>query len=62
MAMLEADPDGFVEHFFAQNKCWVHHFKPETKRQCMQRKHLTSPAPKKAKVVSLARKIMTSVF
>ena len=57
-----ADPDRFVERFLTQDKCWVHHFQPETKRQSMQWKHSTSPAPKKAKVVSFAGKMMVSVF
>ena len=30
--MFEADPDSFVERFLAQDECWVHQFKPETKR------------------------------
>ena len=58
---FEADPDRFVERFLTQNECWIYHFEPETKRQSMQWKHSTS-APKKAKVVSSARKVMASVF
>ena len=62
LAMFEADPDGFIERFLTQDECWVHHFKPETKRQTMQWKHSTSPAPKKAKVVPSAGKVMASAF
>ena len=62
LARFEADPDRFVERFLTQDECWVHHFEPETKRQSMQRKHSTFPAPKKAKVVSSAGKVMASVF
>ena len=58
LARFEADPDRFL----TQDECWVHHFEPETKRQSMQWKHSTSPAPKKAKVVSSAGKVMVSVF
>ena len=36
LAMFEADADGVVERFLTQDKCWVHHFKPDTKRQSMQ--------------------------
>ena len=61
LARFEADPDRFVERFLTQGECWVHHFEPETKRQSMQWKHSTS-APKKAKVVSSAGKVMASVF
>ena len=62
LARFEVDPDRFVERFLTQDECWVHHFEPETKRQSMQWKHSTSPAPKKAKVVPSAGKVMTSVF
>ena len=62
LSRFEADPDRFVERFLAQDECWVHHFEPETKWQSMQWKHSTSPAPKKAKVVSSAGKVMASVF
>ena len=47
-ARFEADPDRFVERFLTQDECWVHRFEPETKRQSMQWKHSTFPAPKKA--------------
>ena len=62
LARFEAEPDRFVERFLTQDECWVHHFEPETKMQSMQWKHSTSPAPKKAKVVSSAGKVMASVF
>ena len=39
LARFAADPDRFVERFLTQDKCWVHHFEPETKRQSMQWKH-----------------------
>ena len=62
LARFEAGSDRFVERFFTQDECWVHHFEPESKWQSMQWKHSTSPAPKKAKVVSSAGKVMASVF
>uniref|UniRef100_A0A3Q0SYF5 Tc1-like transposase DDE domain-containing protein n=1 Tax=Amphilophus citrinellus TaxID=61819 RepID=A0A3Q0SYF5_AMPCI len=62
LALFEANPTGFIEHFLTQDECWVHHFEPETKRQSMQWKHPSSPPPKKAKVVSSAWKVMVSVF
>ena len=43
LARFEADSHRFVERFFTQDECWVHHFEPETKRQSMQWKHSTSP-------------------
>ena len=56
---FEADPYRFVERFLTQDEC---HFEPETKRQSMQWKHSISPAPKKAKVVSSAGKVIASIF
>ncbi|CAI9733412.1 Hypothetical predicted protein [Octopus vulgaris] len=56
LALFEADPADFLERFLTQGECWVHHFEPETKE-------LTSPpAPKKAKNISPAGKVMASVF
>uniref|UniRef100_A0A3Q0RHJ7 Mos1 transposase HTH domain-containing protein n=1 Tax=Amphilophus citrinellus TaxID=61819 RepID=A0A3Q0RHJ7_AMPCI len=62
LALFEANPDGFLERFLAQDECWVHHYEPETKRQSMQWKQPSSPTPEKAKVVSSAGKVMISVF
>ena len=62
LAVLEADPDSFLERFLTQDECWVHHSEAETKRQWMQWKHYSSPPPKKAKVVSSAGKVMASFF
>lgn len=62
LALFEADPITFLERFVTQDECWVHHFEPEIKRQSMQWKHPSSPAPKKAEVVSSAGKVMASVF
>ena len=62
LLLFEANPVNFVERFLTQDECWVHHFEPETKRQSMQWKHSSSPAPKKAKVVSSAGKVMATVF
>ena len=62
LARFEADSDRFVERFLTQDECLVHQFEPETKRQSMQWKHSTSPAPKEAKVVSSAGKVKASVF
>ena len=56
LAMFEADPDGSVKHFLTQDKCWVHHFKPETEQKS------SSPARKKAKGEPSARKVMASNF
>ena len=35
LALFETNPDSFLERFFTQDECWVHHFEAETKRQSM---------------------------
>ena len=61
-SLFKTNPDSFLERFLIQDECWVHHFEAETKRQSMQWKHLSSPPPKKAKVVLSSGKIMASFF
>ncbi|XP_014782743.1 uncharacterized protein LOC106878136 [Octopus bimaculoides] len=51
LALFEANPVGFLDLFLTQDECGDHHFEPETKRQSMQWKHLSSLSPKKAMVV-----------
>ncbi|XP_076044679.1 histone-lysine N-methyltransferase SETMAR-like [Oratosquilla oratoria] len=62
LAHFETDPVSFRERFLTQDECWVHHFEPETKRQSMQWRHTSSLVPKKARVVSSAGRVMSSVF
>ena len=57
-----ANPDEFLSHLVTQDETWVHHFEPETKRQSLQWRHVTSPPPKTFKVVPSAKKVMASVF
>ena len=44
------------------DESWFHHFKPETKRQSMEWRHLHSPSKKKAKTIPSAAKVMGTVF
>jgi len=41
---------------------WVHHFDPESKRESMLWKQVSSPPPKKIKVTASAGKVMATVF
>ena len=43
-AIFEADQASFLDRFLTQDKCWVHHFEPETKRQSMQWSTLAHPS------------------
>jgi hypothetical protein len=44
------------------NESWVHHYQLESKRASMQWKHPSSPSTKNFKVMSLAGKVMLTVF
>ena len=44
------------------DETWVHHFQPESKEQSKQWKHQGSSAPKKAKSVMSAWKVMAFIF
>ena len=52
----------FLRRFITGDKTWVHHYTTETKRQSMQWTKREEPAPKKAKTVRSAGKIMATVF
>jgi len=59
---LQAEPQTFLGRIVTEDEIWVHHFDPETKRQSMIWKHVTSPTSKKFKVTSSAGKFMATVF
>ena len=52
----------FLRQFVTIGEAWVHYYTPETKVQSKQWKHSGSPAPKKAKVVPSAGKVIASVL
>ena len=62
LELFEADEDNFLARFISMDETWVHHHQLETKEQSKKWKHTSSPAPKKAKVVRSAGKVMASVF
>lgn len=62
LEMFEADPPDFLDRFVTMDETWVHHYTPESKLQSKQWKKPDEPAPKKAKTVSSAGKVMASVF
>uniref|UniRef100_UPI00358E57AE histone-lysine N-methyltransferase SETMAR-like n=1 Tax=Myxine glutinosa TaxID=7769 RepID=UPI00358E57AE len=53
---FHADPDDFLQRIVRQDKTWVHHFKPQTKKQSMQWKRTASSPPRKYKRTSSAGK------
>ena len=52
----------FLRRFITVDETWIHHFTPETKEQSNQWTEAGGSAPKKAKTVQSAGKVMTSVF
>lgn len=52
----------FVRRFITMDETWIHHYTPETKEQSKQWLEAGSSAPKKAKAVLSAGKVMASVF
>lgn len=62
LAAFRANPTRFLGRFVTVDETWVHHFDPESKRQSMQWKHASSPAPKKFRVQASAGKVMATVF
>jgi len=44
------------------DESWVYHYEPESKRQSMQWKHLSSPANKKFKTQASSGKVMLTIF
>jgi histone-lysine N-methyltransferase SETMAR len=56
------DPTDFVRRFVTMDETWVHHYTPETKQQSKQWVEAGGSAPKKAKSIASAGKVMASVF
>ena len=60
--MFKRNPREFLRRFITVDETWIHHYTPEMKEQSKQ---WTSPgerAPKKAKTVPSAGKVMATVF
>jgi histone-lysine N-methyltransferase SETMAR len=62
LARYEVEGGDFLSTIVTGDETWIHHFKPETKRQSMEWHHTTSPRKKMFKAVPSAGKIMATVF
>ena len=62
LQMFQLNPNEFLRRFVTVDETWVHHHTPETKQQSKQWVEAGSSAPKKAKVVPSAGKVMATVF
>lgn len=56
------NPSEFLRRFVTVDETWVHYYTPETKEQSKQWTFRGEPAPRKAKVVPSAGKVMATVF
>ena len=59
---FEREGDGFLARIFTGDETWVHFHKPETKRASKERRHSSSPKPKKFRTEPSAGKVMLTLF
>ena len=62
LAMFHDDTTDFLRRFITMDDTWIHHFTPEIKEQSKQWTERGDWAPKKAKTILSAGKVMTSVY
>lgn len=62
LALYRKDSSEFLRRFVTVDETWIHHYTPETKEQSKQWTAKDEPAPKKAKAVPSAGKVMATVF
>jgi len=59
---FKRNPKEFLRRVVTVDETWIHHYTPETKQQSKQRISPGESAPKKAKTVPSAGKIMATIF
>jgi [histone H3]-lysine36 N-dimethyltransferase SETMAR len=59
---FDKEGDVFLRHIITADETWLHQFEPETKKQSMQWRHVTSPPPRKFSVAQSVKKVMGTVF
>ena len=57
-----AEGDSFLDHIITSDKTWCHHYKPESKWQSMEWRHVNSPSKKKFKMLPSVGKVMCTFF
>lgn len=62
LALLKHNPKDFFMRYVTVDETWIHHYTPETKQQSKQWTCPGENAPKKAKTVPSAGKVMATVF
>jgi len=54
--------DAFLHRIVTRDKSWVYHYDPESERQSMQWKHMSSPTNKKFKTRASPGKVLLTIF
>ncbi|XP_023217030.1 histone-lysine N-methyltransferase SETMAR-like [Centruroides sculpturatus] len=62
LALFRRNPDEFLRRYITVDETWIHYYTPETKEQSKQWVFEGERAPKKAKTVKSAGKVMATVF
>jgi len=62
LPLFKCNPKEFLRRFVTVDETWIHWYTPETNEQSKQWTSLGEPAPKKAKTVPSAGKVMATVF
>lgn len=62
LAMFKRNPKEFLRRFVTVDETWIHHYTPEMKEQSKQWISPGETAPKKARTVPSAGKVMATVF
>lgn len=62
LTLFRKNPTEFLRRFITMDETWIHHYTPESKLQSKQWIGPGESAPKKAKSVLSANKVMASVF
>ena len=62
LAQFEPNKSDFWRRLITVHVTWIHHYTPETKRPSKQWTAKEEPAPKKAKTLFSAGKVMATVF
>jgi histone-lysine N-methyltransferase SETMAR len=62
LARFRREGDNFLNRIVTTDETWVFHYEPETKRQSLEWKRVTSSVKKKFKSQRATRKVMLTVF
>lgn len=62
LKLFQRNPNEFMRRYVTVDETWIHYYTPETKEQSKQWISPGQKAPKKAKTVASAGKVMATVF